>query len=155
MVMIGRTTRILLGQRLSRGTAAIEFAIGAPILILLLVGLVEIGFAVYQSMQVQNAVEAGVMYATQNGWDSAGIVAAVDNATGASGMTASPVPTQFCGCPQAGGIASIDCSVTCADGTAPGQYVQVNATLTRISIFPNSGLTLPVNLTATSIVRLR
>ena len=147
--------RALFGKNLSRGTAAIEFAIGAPVLMILLVGLVEVGFAAYQSMQVQNAVEAGVMYATQNGWDSAGISAAVTNATGAGGMTASPAPAQFCGCPGAGSITAFTCTATCPDGTSPGQYVQVNATLARISIFPGSGLTLPVNLTATSTVRIQ
>jgi Flp pilus assembly protein TadG len=153
MAMILSKDSVLGRLRASSGTAAIEFAITAPMLLILLVGFVEIGFAAYQSMQVQDAVEAGAVYATQNGWNASGIATAVTSATGASGLTATPAPTQFCGCPSATGITTIICTGTCSDGTAPGQYVQVNATLARISIFPGSGLGLPANLTATSTVR--
>ncbi len=138
-----------------RGTAAIEFAIAVPMLLILLIGTIEIGFAAYQSMQVQNAVEVGAMYATQHGWSASGIVSSVTTATGANGISASPAPTLFCGCPSVSGIATVDCSTSCPDKTAPGQYVQVNATLSRIVIFPDSEFGIPANITAKSIVRIQ
>ena len=141
-------------QACDRGSAAIEFGISLPLLALLFVVVAEIGFTAYQSLQVQNAVEAGLFYAVKNGNDSTGISTAVVNSSGVAGITATPAPTQFCGCPGAAGIATTSCSATCSGGNSSGQYVQINAALTRRSIFPGSGLPLPASLTAKSIVRL-
>ena len=86
------------------GTAAIEFGLSIPLLVIIVMGVAELGFAMYGKMQVYNSVEAGALYAAKNGFDSAGITAAVVNATGTQGITATPAPVQFCGCPSATGI---------------------------------------------------
>jgi Flp pilus assembly protein TadG len=138
-----------------RGTAAIEFAVVAPVLLILVFGAAEIGYSAYQAMQVQDAVEAGALYVSKHGWNSSGITAAVVNATEVTGLTASPAPAQFCGCPGTTGIAATGCAATCSGGNASGQYVRINATLTRQSLIPNSGLPLPTTFSAQSIVRLR
>lgn len=136
------------------GTAALEFALSVPFLIVFLMAVVELGFAMLQTMQVYNSVEAGALYASRKGFDSAGISAAVVNATGTSGLTASPAPTQFCGCPATTGVTTVSCATTCTGGTTPGQYIKINAALTRTSILPGFDLALPATLTAQTIVRL-
>lgn len=136
-----------------RGTAAIEFALAAPVLVLLLAGVVELGFGIYQAMQVQNAAEAGALYAAENGWDPAGISAAVLNATGATGITASPAPQQFCGCPAANGIVVAACGATCAGGDPAGSYIQVNASAARVSILPDADFSLPATFTGQATIR--
>jgi Flp pilus assembly protein TadG len=141
-------------MRSTAGAVALEFGLAAPLLAILAVGIAEIGFAAYQAMQVQNAVEAGALYAAENGWNATSIASAVTGASSLAGISASPAPTEFCGCPSATGIASIACTSTCTSGNSPGQYVQVNATLTRRSLIPNSGLPLPATFTAQSVVRL-
>jgi Flp pilus assembly protein TadG len=138
-----------------RGTAAIEFALLTPVLLALLLGAVELGFGVYAAIQAQSAAEAGALYAAENGWDSAGISAAVVNATGATGMAATPAPTLFCGCPTTSGITAIGCTSTCASGIQPGQYVQINSALARLSILSDPGLGLATTLTGQSIIRLQ
>ena len=135
------------------GSAAIEFGLFVPLLATLLIGVVEIGFAMYGSMQVYNAVEAGALYAAKNGWDSAKIASAVVNSTGVSGITATPAPSQFCGCPTTTGITAKACGSTCAGGITPSQYIRVNATLTRTTIFSDTSLGLPATLTAQSTLR--
>jgi len=136
------------------GSAAIEFGISLPLLALLFVAVAEIGFTAYQSLQVQNAVEAGLVYAVKHGNDSTGISAAVANSSNLAGITATPAPAQFCGCPAASGITTTSCTATCGSGNSSNQYLQINASLTRLSIFPGSGLPLPATLSARSIVRL-
>ena len=136
------------------GSAALEFGLAAPLLLMILMGVVELGYAMYQAMQVTNAVEAGALYAAKNGFDVNGIGAAVANATGTQGITATPAPTQFCGCPNTSGIVETDCNATCSDGKPPGTYVRIEATLTRQSILPYPALNLPDTLTAKSVVRL-
>lgn len=143
-----------------RGTAAIEFALAAPILVTVLMATVELGRAMYEAMQVYNAVEAGMMYAAKNGWDFAGITNAVVNASAvfgapAQGLTASPAPSQFCGCPSAAGIASAACTGSpCTDGAAPRQYVKINAALPHLALMPGSGLPIPDTFTATVVLRI-
>lgn len=137
------------------GTAAIEFALACPFLLVLILGLVELGFGAYQEMQVEDAAEAGALYAAINGFNAAGISAAVVNAVGPdSGVTASPAPVEFCGCPAAAGITAVACSSTCSNGDAPGEYVQVYAALPHQTILSYPGLPLPATLTGQSIVRL-
>ncbi len=135
------------------GSAAIEFGLFAPLLVILVIGVIEIGFAAYGAMQVQNAAQAGIIYAAKNGWDSAGIANAVVNAADTVGISASPPPSQFCGCPGASGVAVTACGATCPDGTTPGEYIRVNAALTRSSLFAESGFSLPSTLTAEAIMR--
>jgi len=136
------------------GTAAIEFALAVPVLLVLLMGVVEVGFAMYQAMQVYNSVEAGTVYAAKNGFDPAGIAAAVVNASGTQGITATPAPENFCGCPDAGGIVAAACGSPCADGNPSGEYVRISAALSHETILPYPGLPLPATLTAQSIIRL-
>jgi hypothetical protein len=136
------------------GSAAIEFALFVPLLLILLMGVVEVGLAKYQAMQVSNSAEAGMLYAAKNGFDPAGIAAAVSNATGTQGITAVPAPAQFCGCPTAGGVSPVECGATCADGSPPGAYVRISAALNHQTILPYPGLPLPSTLTAQSILRL-
>lgn len=127
-----------------------------PLLLILLIGVVELGFAMYQAMQVYNAVEAGMVYASKNGWNQTAISNAVVNASNVSGMIASPAPSQFCGCPQSGGIAETVCAAPlplCADSNPAGRYIRINAALPRQKILPFLTVGLPDTLTAQSILR--
>jgi len=79
-------------------------------------------------MQVQSAAEAGAGYAFLHGYDSSAISSAVTNASRISGLSASPAPTQFCGCPGASGVTSVTCGSTCSTGNTAGTYVSASAT---------------------------
>ena len=140
------------------GTAAIEFGLFSPLLLILLAAIVEIGLATYQEMQLQAAVEAGALYAAKHGASNlTAIGQAVVNSTATSGITASPAPTTFCGCPTAAGIVSqgTNCTTVCASGSAPGHYVTVNAAVTHQTIMPYLSLPLPATLTASITVRVQ
>jgi len=149
----------LFGRRSVSGTAAIEFALFTPLLLILITGTVELGFLMYEAMQVNNAVEAGALYAAAKGFNTASITSAVTNAsvlpTGLNTLTATPAPTQFCGCPTATGVTnlgSLPCSATACSGSPAGTYVQVNASLTHTIIIPNPWV--PTTLNATAVIRI-
>lgn len=138
------------------GTAAIEFGLAVPFLLIVLMGVVELSFAAYEAMQVYGAAEAGTIYAAKNGFSSSGISAAVTSATATTGIAASPAPSQFWGCPTEAGISVVaSSSVKCTGGVSPGLYVQVNASLAHATILPYPGLSLPTTFTAKSVVRLQ
>jgi hypothetical protein len=132
-------------RRTLRGTAALEFGLAVPLLALLLTAIVEIGFGMYQAMQVNYAAEAGLAYAAKNGWDSTGIASAATSSTGLPGVTATP--TQFYGCPSPTGIGA------CPAGQTAGQYIKVSVSLTRTSIIGTTGFGLPSTFSAQSILR--
>lgn len=149
----------------SSGTAAIEFGLVVPVLVILLTGTVDLGFLMYESMQVNNAVEAGVLFAAKNGWDPAGIenaVVSAGNVYGAGGpsLTASPAPAKFCGCPTASGISdsgTCNTPAPCADGSTPGTYVRISAELPHLSILPGASTlipNLPSKSAAAAVVRI-
>jgi len=139
----------------SGGTAAIEFGIIAPVLVIVLFGLVELSFAVRQAMQVQDAAEAGAVYAGKHGWDAAGIVNAVVSATDAADVTADPPPVEFCGCPGAGGIATVACTDTCIGGSDPSHYARISASMPHTPILTGLGLPIPAVLTGHAVVRVQ
>jgi len=114
-----------------RGIAAVEFAMVASSLVLMMICVADVGTGFYRRMQVQNAAQSGAQYAMLHGYSSSSITSAVTAATSFAGISAAPAPTQFCGCPSSSGIttaspASPPCS-TCADGSAAGTYVLVSA----------------------------
>src|SRR5260221_13960753 len=87
-----------------QGVAAIEFAIVGGVFSMLLVVGGDLGMAYYSNMQVQTSAQVGAEYAAMNGFNVPTIRTAVVNATAATGISASPDPVQFTGCPSAGSI---------------------------------------------------
>jgi len=133
----GRLSRFIAGNGDGvRGMAAIEFSIVAPLMVLMLVGTVDAGSAIYRKMQVQAGVHAGTRYAMVNGFNATGITTAITSASNSSLVSASPAPQQFCGCPSMSGIATISCTSTCTGGATPGSYVTVSAQATYNTLFP-------------------
>lgn len=138
-----------------RGTAALEFGLAIPFLLVLIIGLTEVGMAAFEAMQVENAAEAGAVYASQHPTDLTGIQNAVVNATSTAGITATPAPTSFCGCPGTSGITVGNCTNLCTGGSAQGNYVRVNAAITHTKILTFPGLPDPLVLTSRTTLRVQ
>jgi Flp pilus assembly protein TadG len=139
------------------GIAAVEFAVGAAFLSLALLGLYDFGRASWQRMQVATAAQAGATYASGNGFNTNGIVAAVRGATELASVTATPAPSLVCGC-QSGveGIATVACGTKCGGTTVDaGYYVRVNARAEYSFVFPYPFVASPVVMTASVTARLQ
>jgi Flp pilus assembly protein TadG len=136
------------------GSAIIEFALILPFLILLMIGLVDLGFGAYQSMQVHAAAEAGAQYALRHNWDATAIATAVTSATGSSGISANPAPIQVCGCPDGGTFTLKPSCGTCPSGSPAGVYASVSARLTYSPVLPYPGLPDPLTLTGQAYRRI-
>lgn len=152
-------------QRLARllhardGVSTIEFAIVAPAIAILLVGITDFGMGLWEEMQVADAAQAGAAYAALNGWNSTstGIETAVTSATSLSGLQASPAPSMMsCACPNSNSsaLASATCGGSCPDGSTAGHYWIVNAKASYSTILPYPGITSPMNLTSKAYARL-
>ena len=89
------------------GTSAVEFALAAPILMGLLVPMADLGMAFSDQIEVQQAAAAGAQYAALHPWNSNSATAIANAVTAATtlAVTASPAPSQTCGCPSSSTVA--------------------------------------------------
>lgn len=137
------------------GAIAVEMALIAPVLAAVIVPLIDIGMGTYTEMQVQEAAQAGVQYAADHGWSSTGVQDAALNATSLS-VSLTPAPYQSCGCATSSGVTSATCGVTCPDGsTAGGSYAFVTAQTQYQTLLSYPGLSNPMTLSASAVVRLQ
>ncbi len=143
------------GDGATCGTAAIEFAMIGSVLVTLLLAGVDLGMAFYSDMQVQTSAQSGAEYAVLHGFNSGSITSAVTNATSASGISASPAPSQFCGCVSGTAINATTCGSVCADGMTAGTYVTVTATRSYTTLIPYPSLPASFTQAATSTVRIQ
>jgi Flp pilus assembly protein TadG len=142
----------LLGAR--DGSVAVEFSIAAPVLAIMFVPMIDIGMAVYQKMQVQDAAQAGVQYAMAHGWNSSSIQTAVTSATPLS-VSATPAPAKSCGCPDGSSFTAATCGSTCSDGQTAGNYVTVSAQATYTPLLPYPTMGSSVTLSAQATARIQ
>ncbi|MCR5876419.1 pilus assembly protein [Phenylobacterium sp. J426] len=135
------------------GSAAVEFALLLPMLLLLLAGLVDVSRLISHTMQVRAAAQAGADWAQRNGWDATRIASAVTSATTLQGVSAAPAPARSLGCVVNGKITAQ--STNCANNIAPGQFVTVAARAPFKGVVPWPGRVLPNTLSATATVRVQ
>lgn len=142
------------------GASAIELALTLPVIAAMIVPLTDLGMGAYTKMQVVNAAQAGAEYALAKGasnYNATNISSAVTSATGLSGVSASPAPAEACGCITGTTITNEGappCSTVCASGT-DGLFVTVGAQATYTTLFPYPGISSPLTLSATSVVRIQ
>jgi Flp pilus assembly protein TadG len=117
------------------GAALVEFAIVAPVLALLLLGIVDFGRFMYTGLLAANAARAAAAYGAQTlstAEDQGGMKAAANaDSQGITWTTLNAVPVCI-----AGGV-----SITCGTNSSEIVYVQVNVsgtynTLINYGLFP-------------------
>jgi Flp pilus assembly protein TadG len=156
------------------GQALVELAFILPVLLLLALGVIEIGRYAYISILVGNAAHAGAMYASlgasqandptgiQNAalYDFAGATSGNTNTNGQLASTLSVTSVQSCGCDTAGSITTAVCDKTAnpnAGTCATGHWVvavAVTATGTFDALFNYPGIPTPLTISRTSTVRV-
>jgi Flp pilus assembly protein TadG len=137
------------------GNSAIEFALLASPIILMMVGVADYGTATWRKMQLQHAAQAGAEYAIKSGFDATAISNAVTNATSYSDVSATPAPAQSCGCASGTTITAATCGSTCAGGAVAGSYVTVSAQATYTTLIPYPGIANSFALSTSATVRIQ
>jgi Flp pilus assembly protein TadG len=127
------------------GVSAVEFALTAPVLMVSVLGVVDIGNIVYQRSDMEAALRSGIQYFMNGGDDLSRAEAVVTGAWTTKPDTVTIVADRFCLCdatPHA-------CNVLCDDDTYPASYNRVRATAT----FP--GILMENSQEANQSVRVR
>jgi Flp pilus assembly protein TadG len=143
----------------ARATAAIEFAGAAMLLVMGLLNATDLGYYMYQRMEVENASHAGAQAAWKTCCDQSTMLPATENCPGLNGAITTAIqstslgtavslvsgyPTEGYYCVnnsnvlQSVGSLSAkpsDCSAVGSSTTAPGDYVQVEVTYAYAPLF--------------------
>ena len=159
--------------RRQSGQALIELAFVVPLLLLLLLGVIEVGRYAYISILVGNAAHAGASFGSQSHQqanDSTGIAnaayydfaGATSGTTQTNGLTAGTLTVtsaQSCGCNSSGSVVTYACTLalgnpnpgSCPTGSRWVVFVSVTASGNFNSLFNYPGIpsSLPISRTAT------
>ena len=132
------------------GSASVEFAIIAPVLVLAVLSTADIGLAVHESFEVdqtlRNGAEAALRDMGEAGLKS--VLAAVDEDGSGHANTTWSV-TRYCACPETSGNPT-SCSTTCG-GSQP---TAIFYDLKGVRAYP--GIIMPArNLTRSASVQVR
>lgn len=170
-----------IGPRGGKGQALLEFAIVLPVLLVLGLGLIEIGRYAYIAILVGNAARAGAAYGAQNRnlsgdapgirqaakADFAGIASGTDQNNGllASALTVNSFPT--CSCDNAGTLSPAPTTPYCtappggtnnsAGSCTSGHWViivNVTASGTFNSLFSYPGIPSSIDISRTAQMRV-
>ena len=129
----------------------LEFALVLPILMVLLIGLVDLGRAGYLGILTANAARAGAQYGAQSiftSTDTTGMrSAAIADAPGI-GLTA--LPTTVCSV-NGGGLTNCPSNIT---GQTVVYYVKVHVTGTFAPLVRYPGLPTSINIVGDSVMRV-
>ena len=128
------------------GTSAIEFALIAPLLAVIVVSMADVTDIAFGSSNMQLAVRAGIQYAMAGGTDEAVAQTHADTAWTDKPGDESVISAKLCKC--AGTVVG-DCEAFCADNSRPEMYLTVTATGTLGGNFYS------VAQTSTETVRVR
>lgn len=99
----------------SSGIATVEFAIIAPVLIMAVLSTADVGFAIHESFEIDQALRNGAETAMRDPGEAKidAVLAAVD-ATGGGRYTTTWTVDRYCACPETTS-AQTSCSATCSD----------------------------------------
>jgi Flp pilus assembly protein TadG len=128
----------------------VELALVAPVLLLLIGGVLNYAMALRTATAAANAARVGALYGSQspaNASDTAGIqAAALNSAPTITGLTVTSA--RSCQCP---GGAAVDCGGSCTGNML--MYVQVTVRATSPAFFSYSGLPFTGNVAVQASMR--
>lgn len=165
MVLAKRLAAFFGRERLAvAGVAAIELAMVSPLLTTGVLGAGELGISILRETQVKYAAQAGIEYAIAHGASPtnpanatyiSNISNAILNATTYMSITATPAPSQFCGCASATGVTVAACGSPCSSGFTAGTYVTCSAKALFSPIIPNPWQASTVTLAYQATARIK
>ena len=125
----------------SVASSLIECALIMPALLLLAVGMIDVGRGAYAAIEVNSAAEAGALYGTFNNADATGMQhAAILDASDIIGLSA--LASYGCECSD-GSSVTVSCASTPSCATVVA-YVQVRTQATYVPILNYPGIPSPM-----------
>lgn len=147
-------TRATAHQDCDRGSVAVEFALVAPIVILIAFGTADFGILATRSAALQATTRVGAEYARRHAADTSGIRNSMQNAAAFAPTVSFPATFPWsCECDDGTAIA---CAQSCATLGRPSPnrvFITISASQAFTPLVPWPGI--PAILTAATEVRLQ
>jgi len=134
-------------RRNDAGASAVEFALIAPVMLVMLMGLLDYAVAVFHRTELESAARAGAQYALVDGFDATTITTAVEASTNLDTNFLTVTVTESCECPE-DSPPTVSCSDTCGVGSMT-RYANIDLSYTHTWFFLPGTTT----LTGESIIR--
>lgn len=136
-----------------RGSALVEMALGATVLIYILIGVIDYGPVFYNTIELDSGARAGAVYGSQSiahATDLQGMQnQALANILNIRNVTATA--SEYCECPGVSGTQ--DCAIACPDGSALMVYAKVTTQWTYQPTLRYPYVAYPMIVTRTAIMR--
>ena len=154
--------RCQVARRSESGQSLVEVALLLPFLVLMMLGVIELGRYAYIGILVGNAARAGAAYGIESlpqSVDTVNISLAAQNDfqnNGQSGLTVTS--SVSCGCDSGGSVTSSACTGAGSGSCASGHWVvivSVTASGTFNSLFNYPGISSSITISRTSSMRVR
>ena len=121
-----------------KGVAAVEFAMIAPVLLLLLIGTVDYGMFINSKMKLQDLSRSVAQYVVQGGNDDNVMEEIIQTSNfyakaQAAGQTITVITEQMCECANGN---NVDCSSTCGSNDYLRNYYTATLESTYAPIVP-------------------
>jgi Flp pilus assembly protein TadG len=126
-------------------SSAAEFALALPLMLLALIGVADLGNALFQRNDMESALRSGAQYFMNGGSDVSSAVGVVDAAWTSRPEGAVVTSERYCLC---GTVVSV-CTQLCADNSYPIAYQRLVASVTLQGLLSES------SYEASQIVRVR
>lgn len=140
----------------TKGVAAVEFVLIAPILLLLLIGLIDFGLYINAKMKLENMARASSEY-VRNGGDPDNLTAdvlsygfAADSANDFDDITITT--TNICECDD---NEETDCTAGCTGDGYMREFVIINLDITYNTLFPYPGLPSSIDLNGNARMQIQ
>jgi Flp pilus assembly pilin Flp len=123
-------------RKSTSGAAATEFALVAPMLLVMATGLIDFGLAIRAKSEIEGAARAGLQKGFGNMWDKDAISAAVKNAFSSDtetqdSLTVNASPSCYCDGTMTASGDSCTKTTTCGGGAVMEYYLTVTVTQTH------------------------
>jgi Flp pilus assembly protein TadG len=142
----------------TRGAAATEFALVAPMLLVMAVGLIDFGLAIRAKSEIEGAARAGLQKGFGNMWDAAAISTAVKNAFSTNtadqdSLTVDASPSCYCDGTLTASGNTCTKTTTCGGGAIVEYYLTVKVTQTHKMLLNYYVFPSQVTLTSSATAR--
>lgn len=156
------TRRRSLTLRCSEGQTLLEVALLLPMLLLLALGLIEVGRFAYIAILVGNAARAGAAYGAQSpntAGDTSGIAQAAvndfqNNGPAVGSLSVTSQWNNNCGCDNAGTIIATSCTTACSASQHLVVSLSVTASGKFKSLFNYPGMPTEMDISRTATLRI-
>ena len=140
-------------RRMRIGQSAVEFALIAPVLTLMLVAMADFARVFYTTVEVYNAASAGVNYGAQNTTtmsDYTGMQNAAKN-DGANLTALTATASSYCTCPSTPNTQfTCPASASCSDQR---RYVKVVTSATYTTLLNYPGIQHSISISGSAVMR--